>query len=136
MDNALRHNTPGGYVEVVTGTRNSRAVLSVVNTGPVIPAAAVNRLLQPFQRLGPDRTGHGEGLGLGLGLSIVQAIAQAHGATLTLHPQPSGGLQAKVSFLVPSSAGGLHVGMERPVPGEPVGQATQPRPAASTVRRL
>jgi signal transduction histidine kinase len=50
-DFALRHNVPGGYVEVVTGTRNSHAVLSVINTGPVVPAAAVDRLLRPFQRL-------------------------------------------------------------------------------------
>jgi signal transduction histidine kinase len=42
---------PGGYVEVVTGTRNSHAVLSAINTGPVVPAAAVDRLLRPFQRL-------------------------------------------------------------------------------------
>jgi len=83
-DNALAYNTPGGHVEVVTGTRNSCAVLSVTNTGPVIPATEVGRLLRPFQRLGADRTGHGDGPGLGL--SIVQAITQAHGATLTIRP--------------------------------------------------
>ncbi|HEX8008074.1 MAG TPA: HAMP domain-containing sensor histidine kinase [Trebonia sp.] len=122
VDNALRHNTPGGYVEVVTGTRNSRSVLSVINTGPVVPADAVDRLLQPFQRLRPDRTGHGDGLGLGLGLSIVQAIAQAHGATLTISPQPSGGLHAEVSFLSPSTPSGTHVGVKRPRPAELAGQ--------------
>jgi signal transduction histidine kinase len=99
-DNAMRHNTPGGYIEIVTGTKNSRAVLSVVNTGPVVPPAALSQLLKPFQRLGSDRTGHGEGLGLGL--SIVQAIAQAHGATLTIRPQPRGGLHAQVSFPHPA----------------------------------
>ena len=62
--NALRHNAPGGRVEVITGTRNSRTVLSVSNTGPVVPDTAVDRLLQPFQRLGTDRTSHGDGLGL------------------------------------------------------------------------
>jgi signal transduction histidine kinase len=114
VDNALRHNAPGGHVEVITGTRNSRAVLSVTNTGPVVPAEAVDRLLQPFHRLGTDRTGHGEGLGLGL--SIVQAIAQAHGATLTIRPQPSGGLHAEVSFPPPSPASATHADMARPLP--------------------
>jgi len=76
--------------------RDSRAVLSVSNTGPAVPAAAVDRLLRPFQRLGADRTGHAEGLGLGL--SIVQAIAQAHGAALVVRPQPGGGLRVEVSF--------------------------------------
>jgi signal transduction histidine kinase len=101
VDNALRHNVPGGHIEVVTGTRDSRAVLSVINTGPLVPAEAIGRLLQPFQRLAPDRTGHGEGLGLGL--SIAQAIARAHEAALTLRPQPSGGLQVEVSFQQPTA---------------------------------
>src|SRR5215471_2649714 len=61
-DNALRHNTSGGHVEIVTGTKNSRAILSVINTGPVVSTEAVDRLLQPFQRLAADRTGHGDGL--------------------------------------------------------------------------
>jgi signal transduction histidine kinase len=116
VDNALRHNQPGGYVEVVTGTRGSCSVLSVINTGPVVPVGAVDRLLQPFHRLGPDRTGHGDGLGLGL--SIVQAVAQAHGAVLTLRPQPLGGLRAEVSFPWP----------------EPTAPASSPAPRTAAVR--
>jgi signal transduction histidine kinase len=113
-DNALAHNTPGGWIEVVTGTKDSRAVLSVLNTGPVVPAAAVGRLLQPFQRLGTERTSHSEGLGLGL--SIVQAIAQAHGAALTIRPQPGGGLHAEVSFPPPSPDFGTHADVAHPLP--------------------
>ncbi len=124
VDNALRHNAPGGYVEVVTGTRDSRTVLSVINTGPVVPAAAIDRLLQPFQRLGPDRTGHGDGLGLGL--SIVQAIAQAHGAALAISPQPAGGLRAEVTFPRPAPAAPA-----RP----PVPDAARPTPAAGQLSR-
>jgi signal transduction histidine kinase len=134
VDNALRHNAPGGYVEVVTGTRGSRPVLSVINTGPVVPAEAVDRLLQPFQRLRPNRTGHGDGLGLGL--SIVQAIAQAHGATLTISSQPSGGLRAEVSFPRPSPASGTRANLEHLVPAEiasPLGELNR---AASAARRM
>jgi signal transduction histidine kinase len=93
-DNALRHNTPGGHVEVVTATRDAHAVLVVTNTGPIVPADVVGQLLQPFRRLGTDRTGHGHGLGL----SIAQAIAEAHDANLTIRPQPSGGLHIEVAF--------------------------------------
>jgi signal transduction histidine kinase len=96
VDNALRYNMPGGRVEVSTGTRNDRVALSVLNTGPVVPAAAVERLFQPFQRLAADRRSRGEGLGLGL--SIVQAIADAHGASVAAHPQPGGGLLVEVTF--------------------------------------
>jgi signal transduction histidine kinase len=111
VDNALRHNMPGGRVEVVTGSSVGGSVLSVINTGPVVPAEAVGRLLQPFQRLGADRTGHGEGVGLGL--SIVQAIAQAHGANLVIRPQTAGGLRAEVTFPRPASPAGMRV----PLPG-------------------
>jgi signal transduction histidine kinase len=107
VDNALRHNVPGGRVDVSTRTAQSSAVLSVANTGPAIPAAAVRRLFQPFQRLGTDRTYRGEGLGLGL--SIVQAIADAHGASIAARPQPGGGLLVEVAFPEP----------ERMVPGTP-----------------
>jgi signal transduction histidine kinase len=96
LDNAIHHNTAGGWVAVTTVAEAGAAVLTVANSGPVIAAEEVERLLRPFQRLGADRTGHGDGHGLGL--SIVAAIATAHGATLTVRPRPEGGLRAEVSF--------------------------------------
>jgi signal transduction histidine kinase len=66
-------------------------VLSVVNTGPVVPANQVDLLFQPFQRHDADRT-HRDG-GLGLGLFIGQAIAAAQGATVLARPRPAGGLE-------------------------------------------
>jgi signal transduction histidine kinase len=50
----------------------------------------------PFERFGPDRTNGREGNGLGL--SIVEAISTAHGATLSLRPRDTGGLEVAVSF--------------------------------------
>jgi signal transduction histidine kinase len=99
VDNAARHNVPGGMIEVTTTTRAGRAVLSVVNTGPVIPPEDLDRLAQPFQRLDADRNGDQDGLGLGL--SIVHAIAAAHGATLVTHARPTGGLDVEVTFPPP-----------------------------------
>jgi signal transduction histidine kinase len=96
VDNALRHNDPDGRVEVGTSTAGGRALLSVTNTGPVVPDDAVDKLFEPFQRLGADRTGPRGGLGLGL--SIVQAIADAHDAALAVRPRPEGGLEVAVSF--------------------------------------
>jgi len=100
-DNALRYNVPGGRVEVMTGTRHGCAVLLVTNTGPEVPADQVHRLLQPFQRLSPDRAG--EPGGSGLGLSIVAAIAKAHGAGISACPGRDGGLDIEVSFGPPAS---------------------------------
>ncbi len=96
VDNAVRHNVPGGDVQVATSTSRAGVVLSVTNSGPVIPAAEVDRLFQPFQRLGP-RPVRRDG-GHGLGLSIVRAIAAAHAATITAQPRPGGGLAIDVTF--------------------------------------
>ncbi len=96
IDNAVRHNIPDGDIQVTTNTSRADAVLSVANSGQVIPAAEVDRLFQPFQRLGP-RTTRRDG-GHGLGLSIVCAIASAHAATMTAQPLPGGGLAINVTF--------------------------------------
>jgi signal transduction histidine kinase len=98
IDNAARHNISGGDLRVATRADGGRAVLSVTNTGPVIPAAEVDRLFQPFQRLGPRPAGRDGGHGLGL--SIVRAIATAHAATVTVtaQPVPAGGLAVEVTF--------------------------------------
>jgi signal transduction histidine kinase len=102
VDNAIRHNLPGGWVQIQTGTGAGRAVLSVANSGPAVPPAEVDRLLRPFQRLGADRTGHREGHGLGL--SIVAAVAAAHRAELRVGARPDGGLQVVVCFPTPDDA--------------------------------
>ena len=96
INNAVRHNVPGGDVRVATATSAGQAVLSVTNSGPVIPPAEVDRLFQPFQRFGP-RPARRDG-GHGLGLSIVQAIATSHGATVAARARPGGGLAVDVTF--------------------------------------
>jgi signal transduction histidine kinase len=96
IDNALRHNVPGGRVEITTGTIDGQATVSVRNTGTVIPPDQVERLFQPFQQLDGGRIHHTGGHGLGL--AIVHAIATAHGATLTPRAQPNGGLDITVAF--------------------------------------
>jgi signal transduction histidine kinase len=97
LDNAIRYNVRGGWVEVSTGTRHEQAVLSVTNTGPRIPAKQVDKLFEPFRRAGADRTGGTDGHH-GLGLSIVRAIATAHNATITTTARPEGGLHIEVNF--------------------------------------
>jgi signal transduction histidine kinase len=96
VDNAIRYNVTGGRVAISTVSIAGKATLRISNTGAAISADQVERLFQPFQRLGGARTRSGDGYGLGL--SIVRAIASAHGATLTSRAQPGGGLDIEVSF--------------------------------------
>ena len=95
IDNAVRHNVPGGHIQVATGTsRPRRLVGDQLRAGhpgrrgrPAVPALPATR--HPPR---PRRGGHG------LGLSIVRAIATAHGAAITAQPLPGGGLAIAVSF--------------------------------------
>lgn len=96
VDNGLRYNVPSGRLEVSTGTEVGTAVLTLTNTGPVVPADQVTRLFHPFQRMAEERTHHDGGLGLGL--SIVQAIATAHTATIEAQALSGGGMKITVTF--------------------------------------
>src|ERR1022692_3483434 len=96
IDNAIRHNHPDGHVEITTQTSGTQVTLTVTNSGPVIPGDQIQRLLQPFQRLAPDRNGRRDGYGLGL--AIVNAVTQAHHATLTTSARPEGGLSITMRF--------------------------------------
>lgn len=91
VSNAVRHNLPGGRLEITTCVRAGQAVLVVANSGPLIPAIEVRRLFQPFQRLDSND-------GIGLGLAIVQAIADAHDASVTAEALSGGGLKVEVVF--------------------------------------
>src|SRR5215468_5593228 len=96
IQNAIRHNSPGGWVELSTATTGGQVSLTVSNSGPAIPAEHVGELFRPFRRLAPDRTGSVRGSGVGL--SIVHAVASAHGATITAVAAPGGGLSVSVRF--------------------------------------
>jgi signal transduction histidine kinase len=96
LDNALRYNHPGGSVHLATEDQAGGGRLTVTNTGPVVPEDQVARLLEPFQRITPSRTGQHDGLGLGL--SIVQAITKAHQARLHVNAGDGGGLLIEIRF--------------------------------------
>jgi signal transduction histidine kinase len=96
VDNAIRHNLPGGRVQVATGAATGAACLSISNTGPVVPPSDVDRLFKPFQQLDDERTSHDAGHGLGL--AIAASIAMAHGASIAAKAKPDGGLDVTVSF--------------------------------------
>jgi len=96
LDNAVHHNHANGWVEIGTRSEPGRVVFFIANSGPVVPPEQVERLIEPFQRLRrvADDGHHG------LGLSIVNAIAAAHDATLTVSARLTGGLFVEVDFPV------------------------------------
>ena len=97
IDNAIRHNQPGGWIRVATAAGTGTARLVVENSGPILDQSHVGELLQPFRRAVLDRTGT-NGTGVGLGLSIVAAIVATHDGSLDLHARPNGGLRVTVTL--------------------------------------
>lgn len=103
VENAVRYNVPAGWVHVSTAAREGEAVVTVSNSGPVVPPEEVERLFEPFARGGRARAGDANGHH-GLGLSIVRAIATAHGGTVAASPRSAGGLTVTVSLPVVAAA--------------------------------
>lgn len=99
MENAVRYNVPGGSIDLRTECCDGSAMLTVANTGLSVSQGDIDRLFQPFQRLGNDRTTHPGGHGLGL--SIVRAVVAAHEAGLKVQLRPDGGLIVRIYFPLP-----------------------------------
>jgi signal transduction histidine kinase len=95
VDNAVRHNQPGGWIRLRTGSNAAAVYLQIANSGPFIPDDAVLSLFEPFRRM-QARTGVRDGVGLGL--SIARSVGAAHGATVTARSQPAGGLDISVTI--------------------------------------
>jgi signal transduction histidine kinase len=97
VQNAVRYNVAeDGWVEVTTEVQHGQAVLTVTNTGPVVPAYEIDNLFEPFRRLRTERTGSDKGVGLGL--SIVRSVARAHGGHIVAQPREGGGLVMRVTM--------------------------------------
>ena len=71
------------------------------NSGSAVPPDQIERLFEPFQRLGRDRVGSGDHHGLGL--SIVSAIAVAMTRACPPSPVETAGSKVSVSFPVAPS---------------------------------
>jgi sigma-B regulation protein RsbU (phosphoserine phosphatase) len=84
LANAQTHGSSDTPIHVAAHAADGWFELSVSNSGPPIPPAALERLFQPFFR-GEARSSQ---QGLGLGLYIASEIARAHGGTLTARSSP------------------------------------------------
>jgi two-component system OmpR family sensor kinase len=94
IDNAVRYTPAGGRVDVTVESSAGGVRVAVADDGPGIPPEERSRVFDRFYR----RAGTAPP-GSGLGLAIVKAIAEAHGATVSLAAGPSGkGLAVTVVF--------------------------------------
>ncbi|MFC9651520.1 sensor histidine kinase [Streptomyces sp. NPDC056937] len=108
VDNAVRHNHPGGTVTVAVDERPGQEVRLVVrNTGRKLSRTEADRILEPFHRLDTRQTSRsGRSAGHGLGLAIVESIVRAHNGTLHAEPLRDGGLDMTVTLPAAALCGG------------------------------
>jgi len=93
VDNALQY----GFCCDIRGeidNQRERLRVRVMDRGPGILAQDKERVFEPYFRSGQQLDGPHVGLGLG----IARSIAQLHGASLSLHERPAGGLVVVVEF--------------------------------------
>jgi two-component system OmpR family sensor kinase len=94
IDNAVKYTPSGGTVDVAVHALQGATVLTVEDSGPGIPAEERERVFDRFYRIAGS-----EAAGSGLGLAIIRAIAERHGARLTLAASERlGGLAVRVTF--------------------------------------
>ncbi len=93
LQNAVTHGGEGAEIALSLNRAGGRVCLVVTDTGPGIPESARDAVFEPFHRLDPSRNRPGSGLGL----ALVRAIAERHGARITLSDNAPG-LRVVIEF--------------------------------------
>lgn len=97
VENALQHCPAGTTIKVALRGSPRGPVVTVADDGPGIPEDQRENVFRRFYRLERERSTPGHGLGL----SLVRAIADLHGATVTLADNGPG---LKILIAFPSRA--------------------------------
>jgi len=91
VDNALRHTSDGGTIEIAVEQRSEGGALVVRDSGTGVDPELLGTLFDRFTR-SKSRPGSA-----GLGLSIVAAVAASHGGGVAARNLPEGGLEITFS---------------------------------------
>jgi two-component system phosphate regulon sensor histidine kinase PhoR len=98
LDNALRHSSSGGHVEVGLSLAPGLATLYVKDDGPGIPYDALPHIFERFYVV--DRSRSRSAGGTGLGLAIVKHIVESHGGSVTAESELNRGTTFRCTFSV------------------------------------
>jgi PAS domain S-box-containing protein len=114
LSNAIKYGAQGGHVVAAAAVRDNAVEIDVIDDGPGLDAAQQDRLFQPFERLGAERS-HVQGTGLGLALA--RQLTVAMGGTLGLRSEKGAGATFTVRL---QQATGTDAATVIPATGPPV----------------
>ena len=92
--NAIRYTSEGSNVEIFLTHEDGTAILTVMDSGPGVPADALDKMFRPFYRV-DDARGRQTG-GVGLGLAIAERSIRLHGGTVKAVNREAGGLMVEI----------------------------------------
>lgn len=101
LENAIKYTPAGGSVNLLLGTERGSgveegvtfALVSVVDTGPGIPAEDLPYIFDPYRQRDTQKSERGS---VGLGLSIVRRLVAGHGGQVRVHSRVGVGSEFRV----------------------------------------
>jgi signal transduction histidine kinase len=94
LDNATRHTPEGGRITLSAKQAGESVELAIQDSGPGVPAEAVERIFERFYRTDASRQRDDDvSGGSGLGLAIARSIVQAHNGQLSAESEAGKGLR-------------------------------------------
>ena len=95
LSNAIKYNVPQGYVVISALQVNDQVQINVKDTGLGISAEQMQRIFEPFNRLGRENR---DVEGTGIGLTITKQLVEMLGGTIGLRSTPGQGSEFWISI--------------------------------------
>lgn len=101
LSNAVQYTAEGGWITVESDPSQG-LVLRVRDSGPPIPASALEKIFDPFFRVAESRAGGGDHFGIGL--TLVRGLCESSGFRVTAENEAGGSVAFSVTRQVSPGA--------------------------------
>jgi two-component system sensor histidine kinase KdpD len=98
LDNAAKYAPPATSIRISVRVDGPRAVLSIADEGPGIPAGAIEKVFDMFFRA---NSGDAQRAGTGLGLAICKGLVEAQGGRIRAEPAQVDGTGTRIVITLP-----------------------------------
>jgi PAS domain S-box-containing protein len=125
LSNAVKYNRAGGHATIDASADGERVHVAVTDTGRGLSRAQLDRVFEPFNRLGAERS---DIEGTGIGLAITKGLVERMGGRIDVRSEP--GVGSVFAFELPAAELPDDVPTAAPIPAVPAsapGVLPQPR---------